>query len=246
MKRIHEKGAKTAAMWTVLKVAEAVQDTALEKVAEALPNQSLDQDVRSLISIQKNLQEKKDEPDDSEIDKCVEDKKELTGKIVTARRSQRGSQTQAATAESRKNAIDGWVTLVEDQKSALQAGQESLKTDWKPLSETITGGDYAATFDDGLAELDGIDSEVETYLGTDGAPPKANVLPQMLKGIRKTLGRLKDDVLADTKGILDLKGNMQITYVALTEQLDKKKEDLEKEKTEMTTSLSEAEADLKT
>merc|ERR1719161_2081628 len=127
MKRIHEKGAKTAAMWTVLKVAEAVKDPVLEKVAEALPTQSLDQDVRSLISIQKNLKEKKDEPEDSEIDKCVEDKKELTGKIVTARRSQRGAQTQAATAGSRKDAIDGWVEIVEKQKSALKAGEESLK-----------------------------------------------------------------------------------------------------------------------
>lgn len=245
-KRIHEKGAKTAAMWTVLKVAEANKDSALEKVAEALPAQSLDQDVRSLISVQKNLQQQtKEEPDDSEIDKCVEEKKELTGKIVTARRSQRGSQTQAASSESRKGAIDGWVTLVEEQKSALQAGEESLKTDWKSMTETINGGDYAATFDDSLAELDGIDSEVQTYLDTDGAPPKANVLPMMLKGIRKTLKRLKEDVLEDTKGILDLKGNMQITYTALTEQLDKKKEDLEKEKEDMAKSLEEAEADLK-
>jgi len=244
-KRIHEKGAKTAAMWTVLKVAEAVNDPALEKAAEALPSQTLDQDVKSLVSIQKNLQQQtKETPDDSEVDKCVDEKKELTGKIVTARKSQRGAQTQAATAKSRKEAIDAWVTLVEDQKSALTTGESDLKTDWKPLSDTINGGDYAATFDDGLAELDGIDSEVQTYIDTDGAPPKANVLPMMLKGIRKTLDRLKEDVLADTKGILDSKGNIQITYVALTEQLDTKKEELEKEKVEMTKSHEEAESEL--
>lgn len=245
-KSIHEKGAKTAAMWTVLKVAQAVHDPVLEKAAAALPTQTLDQDVRSLISIQKNLQQQtKDEPDDSEIDKCVDDKKKLTGKIVTARKSQRGAQTQAATAKSRKDAIDGWVKLVESQKSALKAGESDLKTDWKPLSDTIDGGDYAATFDDSLTELDGIDSEVKTYIETDGAPLQATTLPMMLKGVRKTLDRLKEDVLADTKGILDNKGNLQITYAALKEQLDKKKEALEKEKTEMTKSYKEAETDLK-
>merc|ERR1719420_1989121 len=171
-KRIHEKGAKTAAMWTVLKVAEAVQDKDLEKVAEALPSQTLDQDVKSLVSIQKNLQqETKDKPDDAEIDKCVDDKKELTTQIVTARKAQRGAQTQAATAKSRKTAIDGWVSLIEGQTTALEAGEKNLKTDWKSLGESINGGDYETTLDDGIAEMDGIDSEVKTYLETDGAPP---------------------------------------------------------------------------
>jgi len=245
-KSIHEKGAKTAAMWTVLKVAEAAQDTALEKVAEALPTQTLDQDVKSLVSIQKNLQqETKDKPDDAEIDKCVDDKKELTSKIVTARKAQRGAQTQAATAKSRKTAIDDWVSLVEEQTTALKDAESNLKTDWKALGETINGGDYETTLDDGIAEMDGIESEVKTYLETDGAPPQANVLPLMLKGIKKTLTRLKEDVLEGTKGLLDLKGNILITYTALTEQLDKKKEDLGKEQKEMEKSLDEAEKDLK-
>jgi len=251
-----ERNAKTAAMWALLHASEATKDDALRTMAETLPLKSISQDLHILATFSQKLEtdsnvKKRKTGDDEEdgelsgeLQTCVDDKRRLTGEIVTARQAARGARTQAASAKARRDAIAGWLSLVDAQKTALEEAETShtSATDGLAAAGSTMDSDLA----DAIGEMDGVEAELATYRGTDGAPPKAAALEIAFKGIRSSLISLKDKTPNDVTALSADSQNLKITYQALMNTLDGKETELNDDKTAQETSLSSAEADVTT
>lgn len=257
-KSIKERNAKKAAMWALLRASEATKDDALRTMAVKLPVQSISQDLHVLAAYSHKLEidsqvakrtKKDDDSDDSEdgalsseLQTCVDDKRRLTAEIVAARQAARASRTQAASAKARRDAVAGWVAIVDAQKLALTDAEASHKTSWETIGEA--GTTLESDLEDGITEMDGVDAELATYLGTDGAPPKAAAMEIAFKGIRATLNSLKNKTPTDITSLSSRSSTLIITYQALLNALSAKESELNDDKVAQEASLSSAEADV--
>lgn len=248
LRRVREREAKGVAMEAVLQAAEEVHDDGLERVARELPGESVP---KALSVLSSALSAASSEPAPAgdgkmseELEKCVNDKKDLTGQIVDARRAARGARTQRATAKGGKVAAARWEGLAKAQQEVVEAEESSRAKAWAPLNTIANSGAYADTLADALQEMDGIDADVAAYVESADAPPKASALPIALKGVRKTLKFMQDRATKDMDSLLAVYGNAKITQVVIAGKLKKSASEFKKDVKAAEVSAEEAQADV--
>jgi len=161
---------------------------------------------------------------------CVEDKTDLTDKIIDARKAAREERTKRMSSAAREQAAVTFQGIAKKQKLVLANQQKEVNKGWSSMRDIITKKSFSTDTADAVTEMDGISKEVAAYIKA-GGPPASAGLPKALEGITKTLNEVKSQLEKDMTAI-NLVYEKKFTtpmYPALINQLDDKEKAFEKE-----------------
>lgn len=179
---------------------------------------------------------------------CVTEKKRLTAEIVTARQAALQARTAHAQAQGRVETRGGLITIVEEEKNAVDATKTALEESWTPVTQSVSGGTEAfdAVVADATTELAGVQTDVNGYAAEADAPPKAQALKVAIEACVKSLKEVQDVGLVSVPDAAGSNSEAQVTLAAISEQLTAKGQELQDaqapDETEATTQQANAEA----
>lgn len=178
----------------------ANHNTILKELAHQLQNSEMAKAQEGFLALFHTLQgAKKDEPQNTTLSEqaahCVSEKQRLTTEIVTARQQARLAREWEAWCKRKATATARWEALVQEEISALQSARSSAVDAWSSLRTIAQSGAYTQMLQDVLAEIDSIESDVQAYLASQIAPPRAQSLVITLGAIRRSTQSMLDSTM---------------------------------------------------